>query len=283
MRGVAHDVHALAAAAERRLHEQREPDALGLALRAAQVDRLGGAGHDRHAAASAARRAAALSPMVSIACADGPTNVRPASVTASANCARSDRNPYPGWTKRGLRAARGVQDRLDRQVGLRGRRRADAERLVGHLHVQRVAVGVGVDGDAGDAQLAAGADDAHRDLAAVGDQDLVVSAGLSSLARDTLRLREGVKRAMAAVDLERALRSPVSSAPVRWDEVTGSTNATALRAGATQGRRSGPWWGRATDRGPGPARPHLDGPTRRRAHVSVVLRPRARALGRAGC
>ena len=49
-------------------------------------------------AASAARRAAALSPIVSIAPADGPTNVRPASVTSWANRARSDRKPYPGWT-----------------------------------------------------------------------------------------------------------------------------------------------------------------------------------------
>ena len=49
--GVAHDVHALAAAAERRLHEQREPDALGLLLRVPDVDGLRRPRHDRHAAA----------------------------------------------------------------------------------------------------------------------------------------------------------------------------------------------------------------------------------------
>ena len=40
-------------------------------------------------------------------------------------------------------------------------------------HVQRLGVGLGVDGHGRDAQLAAGADDAHGDLAPVGDEDLV--------------------------------------------------------------------------------------------------------------
>ena len=40
------------------------------------------------------------------------------------------------------------------------------------LGVQRVAVGVGVDRDAGEARVAAGADDADGDLAPVGDEHL---------------------------------------------------------------------------------------------------------------
>ena len=43
--------------------------------------------------ASAARLAAALSPIVSIASGGGPMNVMPASPTALANPARSDRKP----------------------------------------------------------------------------------------------------------------------------------------------------------------------------------------------
>src|SRR5690606_19678763 len=39
-------------------------------------------------------------------------------------------------------------------------------------HVQRVRVGDAVDRDGADAELAAGADHAERDLAAVGDEDL---------------------------------------------------------------------------------------------------------------
>ena len=64
-------------------------------------------------------------------------------------------------------------DLLELQVGLAGRRRADVESLVGVAGVDGVAVSVGVDGDGADGQLAAGPEDAHRDLAAVGDQDLL--------------------------------------------------------------------------------------------------------------
>ena len=46
------------------------------------------------------------------------------------------------------------------------------DRLVGGADERRVAVGVGVDRDRPDAHRAAGAHDARRDLAAVGDQDL---------------------------------------------------------------------------------------------------------------
>ena len=49
----------------------------------------------------------------------------------------------------------------------------DADVVVGEAHVQRLAVGLGVHGDRLDAELAAGADDAQRDLAAIGDQDFL--------------------------------------------------------------------------------------------------------------
>ena len=48
-----------------------------------------------------------------------------------------------------------LEDLLDVQVGLGGRRRAEQVGLVGALDVQRVAVGLGVDGDGRDAELLA--------------------------------------------------------------------------------------------------------------------------------
>ena len=66
-----------------------------------------------------------------------------------------------------------VQDALDVQVAGAGRRRADADGLVGQAHVQGMRVGVGVDRHGAHAQLLEGADDAAGDGAAVGDQDLV--------------------------------------------------------------------------------------------------------------
>ena len=64
----------------------------------------------------------------------------------------------------------GGDDVVDDQVALRRRRRPDRDGAVGHFHVQRVAVGVRIDGDRLDPQPASGLDDPTRDLAAIGNQ-----------------------------------------------------------------------------------------------------------------
>ena len=66
----------------------------------------------------------------------------------------------------------GVEQPLDDEIALGGRAWADQVRLVGRAHVERVAVGLGVDGDGADAELAQRAEDPDRDLAAVRDEDL---------------------------------------------------------------------------------------------------------------
>ncbi len=71
---------------------------------------------------------------------------------------------------------RHVEDLGDVEVRRRGGVAPQGVRLVGASHVQRVTVGVGVDGDAGQAGVTAGAHDAYGDLAAVGDQDLLHDA-----------------------------------------------------------------------------------------------------------
>jgi hypothetical protein len=67
----------------------------------------------------------------------------------------------------------GRDDARDAQVRVARRRGADAHVVVGEAHVQGLAVRLGVDGDGLDAQLAARADDAQGDLAAVGDEDFL--------------------------------------------------------------------------------------------------------------
>ena len=64
----------------------------------------------------------------------------------------------------------GGDDVVDDQVALRRRCRPDRDGAVGHFHVQRVAVGVRIDGDRLDPQPASGLDDPTRDLAAIGNQ-----------------------------------------------------------------------------------------------------------------
>ena len=70
----------------------------------------------------------------------------------------------------------GLDDLVDDQIALGRGRRADVHRLVRHLDMQRVAVGVGIDRDGLDAHPARGLDDPAGDLAAIGDQDALEHA-----------------------------------------------------------------------------------------------------------
>ena len=90
-------------------------------------------------------------------------------------------------------------DLRDVEVGVGRGRSAQAVRLVGQPHEERVAVGVGVHRHTADTGVLAGPDHPDRDLAAVGDQDLLqrldlrhpgtISPSFSSLRghRDTVR------------------------------------------------------------------------------------------------
>jgi hypothetical protein len=70
-----------------------------------------------------------------------------------------------------------ADDRRDVEVARGGGGRADADRLVGEQHVLEVAVGGRVDRNGADAELMAGAQDAQRDFAAVGNDELVEHGG----------------------------------------------------------------------------------------------------------
>ena len=64
----------------------------------------------------------------------------------------------------------GFENLVDLEVAFARRRRPDVDRFVGVADVQAGAVSIRIHGDGRDAQFAAGADDAHGDLAAIGDQ-----------------------------------------------------------------------------------------------------------------
>ena len=66
----------------------------------------------------------------------------------------------------------GVDDAIDAEIAFGRCRRPDVRGLVGAPYVERGAVGVGIDRDAGDVHLPQRADNADCDLAAIGDQDL---------------------------------------------------------------------------------------------------------------
>src|SRR6185312_14654494 len=78
------------------------------------------------------------------------------------------------WMNRfGAGIAASLNDPIDHEIGLSRGRRPDIDRLVRHLDVERIAVGVGIDGNRLDAHAAGRFDHAAGDLAAVGNQNLL--------------------------------------------------------------------------------------------------------------
>src|SRR5262249_39305689 len=73
----------------------------------------------------------------------------------------------------GAAALDGAEDGVGVEVALRRRLTAEGKGLVSEENVEGVTVEVGVPRPRADAELAARPDDPHRDLAPVGDQDLV--------------------------------------------------------------------------------------------------------------
>ena len=85
--------------------------------------------------------------------------------------------PVAGVDRLGAGRLRRLEQPLDVQVALGGHRRAEQVGLVGLGHVGRVAVGLRVDADRDDPHLLQRPHDADRDLAPVGDEDLLEHGG----------------------------------------------------------------------------------------------------------
>ena len=84
-----------------------------------------------------------------------------------------------GMDRAGPGLARGGNDRVDVEIALAGRRRTDADCLVGIAHGEAVLVGLAVHRDGAQIELLRRTDDAHGDFAAIGNQELVEHAGSS--------------------------------------------------------------------------------------------------------
>ena len=80
----------------------------------------------------------------------------------------------------------GGEQRRNVEIAVLGGRRADADAFVGEPHVHGVGVGGRMHGDRRDAELLAGAQHAERDLAAIGDQDLVEHSGAGPAAHSMI-------------------------------------------------------------------------------------------------
>ena len=83
-----------------------------------------------------------------------------------------------------------IENFVDIEIGLTGRRSADRIGFVGLAYVQRSAVYIGINHDRGNSHFVARAQDAHRDLAAIGYQNFLEHCFLSNDLRDQQRAGE---------------------------------------------------------------------------------------------
>ena len=135
----------------------------------------------------------------------------------------------------GTAARDGVEDRRGVEVALRGGLAAQGVRLVCQPDVQRVAVEFRVDGDRRDAELAGSSRDTHRDLAAVGDEDLLQHAR-------QCRVRAVPAEHGAQGGTERTTPASPAEWPAGWFvehvAATGSTNDDLLASASDRPNRS---------------------------------------------
>ena len=127
-----------------------------------------------------------LSPIASIAFGFGPMKTMPSCFQRRAEGGALGQESVAGMDGFGAGRLAGRDDLFGDEIALRGRRRADMHRLVGHLDMHGVAVGVGIDGDRRDPHLPRRLDDAAGDLAAIGDQDFLEHAARFLLAEAIL-------------------------------------------------------------------------------------------------
>ncbi len=77
----------------------------------------------------------------------------------------------------GARLLGGLDNLLHHEIGLRGGRRANQDRLVRHIHMHRVAIRLGIDRNRLDTHPLGRLHDTAGDLAAIGDQNFVEHGG----------------------------------------------------------------------------------------------------------
>jgi hypothetical protein len=170
--GVVHDAHAAPAAAERGLDHDRPADPFGQGPRLRRVgDRARAAGGHRHAARPSDVPGRHLVAHAGDDLRGRSDEHQPRVGDRMGESGVLGEHPVSGVDGVGPGLLGRGHDRGGGQVGLAGGRGPDPVRLVGHPDVQCLGVGVAVDGDGTQAELAAGPDDPDRDLAAVGHEN----------------------------------------------------------------------------------------------------------------
>ena len=177
---LAHQPHALAAAASARLDHHWQADLLREGRGLLVGERPGGAWHDGHAGLLHGLASGHLVAHRAHHVSARPDELDAFLLAEVGEVAVLREEAVAGVDAVGPCLLRDLEDLLHHEIRLAGRRRPTGIGLVCELHVKGVAIHVGIDGHRLDAHLAAGPDHADGDLAAVGDQDLLEHLGSGS-------------------------------------------------------------------------------------------------------
>src|SRR5687767_2802083 len=110
----------------------------------------------------------------------------------------------------GAAGAHRIDDAVDAKVALARRAGADGDRLICHADVPRGAIAFGIHRHRREAKVTTRADDAHRDLPAVGDEDLAQNQAI--LASSVGRLRSDADENYSTTDVCRRCEAPFAPA-----------------------------------------------------------------------
>ena len=167
---VVRDLQSLAAAAARSLKRERVAVTSCRAARVFEIfDRREAAGNDRHVGFLHRGPRTQLVPHRIDRVGVRPDPRQPGFDHASRERRVLGEEAVPGVNRLGAGAPRDLDEFVDVKVTERRRSRPDQVGFVGHAHVERVAIGFGVDRNGCNVHLACGSNDTDRDLAAVGD------------------------------------------------------------------------------------------------------------------
>ena len=93
------------------------------------------------------------------------------------------KEPVAGMNGINVAYFRRTHDTVNAQIAVGTGAFPDAHCLIGHLHVHGVGVGLRINGDGANVQFAAGANDAHGDFTAVGNEDFLEHLRVASSVR----------------------------------------------------------------------------------------------------
>ncbi len=218
--------HALAAAAGRRLDQHRVADLLGLRHAVRVVAQHARAGDRRQAVARQQRPRPGLGAEALEHLGRRADEGQPVGTGHLGKGVVLGQEAVTGVDRIAAGHQRGGQQRRRREVAPARLGRTDADRLVGELNGARIAICLAVGDDRGDVHAPAGAQDAQRDLASVGDQDLAKHQPPSAPAR---RARSAGRTRPPGPARPRARRaSPSIVATTSWR--TPSTSTWPIRS-----------------------------------------------------